>query len=206
MRRVRPVVLAAFGVTAIFGIALAEGSLRAWADTPAPVSADARLAAKRLDALPPVAVPKGKPRIDHSGRKEKGRASFYSRHFTHRLMADGHRMNPHADIAASRTLPLGTTAKVVNLDNGKSATVKVEDRGPFVDGRVVDLSPKIATELGMKKKGVVPVVVKPIAVPQPDGGIKLGAGAAGLPVAKIDEAKRTTKALIGDNGTETAEK
>jgi rare lipoprotein A len=83
--------------------------------------------------------------------------------------------------------------------------VKVEDRGPFIDGRVVDVTPKVATELGMTKRGVVPVVVKPITVPQPDGDVKLGAGAAGMAPAKIKEAAQTTQALAG-GGTETAEK
>ena len=65
-------------------------------------------------------------------------------------------MNPNSDIAASKTLPLGSVAKVTNLDNGKTATVKIEDRGPYVNGRVVDLAPKVADQLDLKQKGVVP--------------------------------------------------
>ena len=79
-------------------------------------------------------------------------------------MADGNHMNQQANIAASKTLPLGTTAKVINLQNGKSATVRVEDRGPFVAGRVMDVTFKVAQELDIRKHGVVPVEVKPIAV------------------------------------------
>ena len=78
-------------------------------------------------------------------------------------MADGNHMNQQANIAASKTLPLGTTAKVINLQNGKSATVRVEDRGPFVAGRVMDVTFKVAQELDIRKHGVVPVEVKPIA-------------------------------------------
>jgi rare lipoprotein A len=129
---------------------------------------------QKLAQLPPITT----HQVDHSGRKQQGRASYYARHFTNRKMADGQRFNPDADIAASKTLPLGTTAKITNLSNGKSATVKVEDRGPNIDGRVVDVTPKVANQLDMKKVGVTPVVVAPIAVPQPDGAIKLGAGAA----------------------------
>ena len=99
-----------------------------------------------------------------------------------------------SNVAASKTLPLGTTAKVTNLSNGKSATVKVEDRGPYVDGRVVDLTPKVADELDMKKVGVTPVVVAPIAVPQPDGAIKLGAGAAEADPKEVDKATQETAA------------
>jgi len=131
--------------------------------------------AVRLDQLPAVPAPRA---ADHSGRKVLGNASFYARHFAGKKMADGRRFNPAADVAASKTLPIGTTAKVVNLDNGKSATVTVEDRGPYVRGRMLDVSPKVAETLSMKQSGVAHVVVKPIAVPQPDGKIKLGAGAA----------------------------
>ena len=128
-----------------------------------------------LDELPAVPPPRT---ADHSGRKVLGNASFYARHFAGRKMADGRRFNPAANVAASKTLPIGTTAKVINLDNGKSATVTVEDRGPYVRGRMLDVSPKVAETLSMKQSGVAHVVVKPIAVPQPDGKIKLGAGAA----------------------------
>jgi len=136
----------------------------------------------QLDQLPPVPVPHSRhPPIDHSGRKEIGRASYYARHFDGRKMADGNRFNPHANVAASKTLPIGTTAKVIDLDTGKSAIVSVEDRGPHVDGRVLDVSPTVAEYLDMKKNGTAEVVVKPIVVPQPDGGVKLGAGAAETP-------------------------
>lgn len=172
---------------------------------PAPDSPQAREEAQHLNQLPPVA-PHGKGRIDHSGRKEKGHASYYAGKFAHKKMANGRKMNPQDNVAASKTLPLGTTAKVTNLENGKSATVKVEDRGPYVDGRVVDVSPKVAQELEMKKHGVVPVVVKPIAVPQPNGEIKLGAGAAELPPSKVEQAAKTTKALTKGEETQTAEK
>jgi len=113
-------------------------------------------------------------------------------------------MNPESNVAASKTLPLGTTAKVTNLSNGKSATVKVEDRGPYVKGRVVDVSPKVAEQLDLKHKGVAPVEVKPITVPQPDGAVKLGAGAADATPQEIQQAKEVTKQLTGQ--TEAVEK
>jgi len=109
-------------------------------------------------------------------------------------MANGNRFNPNSDVAASKTLPLGTVAKVTNLSNGKTATVKVEDRGPYVDGRVVDLTPKVAEQLDMKKVGVSPVVVAPIAVPQPNGAVKLGAGAAEVSPQEVTAATQTTQA------------
>jgi rare lipoprotein A len=165
----------------------------------------ARQEAERLDRLPPVA-PGRIGHIDHSGRTEKGRASYYARHFARRKMADGHRMNPNGEIAASKTLPLGSVVKVTNLDNGKSATVKIEDRGPYVGGRVVDLAPKVAAQLDLKEHGVVPVEVKPITLPQPDGTVKLGAGAAEASPEEVTNAVEATKQMIGAVDTETAEK
>ena len=202
MRPCGPPALLSLGMILGFGVILAH-AIPANAKIPPTASYEARQEAERLDRLPPVKR-HGEGWIDHSGRKQKGIASWYGPGFAHKPMADGNPMDPRANIAASKTLPLGTTARVVNLKNGKSATVKIEDRGPFVDGRVVDVSPKVAQELGMKKVGVVPVVVKPITVPLPDGTVKLGAGAAGLPLKQVEQATRTTQDLVGDSGTETA--
>jgi rare lipoprotein A len=176
--------------------------------TAAQLSTDLRSAeqeAERLNSLPPVApAPAG--HIDQSGRKEQGRASFYSHHFSNRKMADGHRMNPNSNVAASKNLPLGSVAKVTNLENNKTVTVKIEDRGPYVHDRVVDLAPKVADQLDLKEKGVVPVEVKPITVPQPNGGVKLGAGAAGASPEEVSEAMETTKQLTAPKVAETTGK
>ena len=99
---------------------------------------------------------------------QRGTASYYADRFSGRKMANGARFNPNGNNAAHRTLPLGTTAKVTNLDNGKTTEVKIEDRGPYVGGRVIDLSPKTAEQLDMKKEGTAPVVVTPVAVPEKD--------------------------------------
>lgn len=86
-------------------------------------------------------------------------------------------MDPHGANAASRTLPLGTTARVTNVATGQSAIVHIEDRGPYVKGRQVDLSPTTAHKIGITRRiGVAPVKVAPITVPQPDGTTKAGAG------------------------------
>jgi rare lipoprotein A len=139
---------------------------------------NAKAEAQRLDKLPPVTRKTNKVVIDHSGRKEQGKASFYGHEFAGKKMANGKPFDPKSHAAASKSLPLGTTAKITNQENGKSTKVKVEDRGPYVPDRVVDVSPKAADELGLKKQGTAPVVVKPIEVPQPDGSVKPGAGAA----------------------------
>ncbi|HZY19111.1 MAG TPA: septal ring lytic transglycosylase RlpA family protein [Ramlibacter sp.] len=117
-------------------------------------------------------------RLDQSGRRQVGKASFYARRFAGRKMADGTVMDPRDDNAASKTLPLGTKARVTNLETGRSAIVTIQDRGPYVDGRIVDLSPATAERIGLTPdKGIATVEVAPIAVPLPDGSVKPGSGA-----------------------------
>jgi rare lipoprotein A len=116
------------------------------------------------------------PPLDRSGHKRRGKASFYARKFAGRKMADGTNMEPQGDNAASKTLPLGTTARVTNLENGRSAVVTIRDRGPYIQGRIVDLSPSTAKQIGIEHgNGVARVEVAPIVVPLPDGHVILGA-------------------------------
>ena len=115
--------------------------------------------------------------LDRSGKTRKGKASYYGREFYSKKMADGTPMNPQSNVAASKTLPLGTKARVTNLENGSNAVVEIRDRGPYVKNRIVDVSPKTADKLGLKENGTAPVEVKPLEVPQPDGSVKPGAGA-----------------------------
>ena len=86
-------------------------------------------------------------KVDRSGKPRKGKASYYGGKFAGKKMADGTPMNPNASIAASKTLPLGTVAEVTNLENGKSEVVEIRDRGPYVDGRIIDVSPSSAVVL-----------------------------------------------------------
>lgn len=103
--------------------------------------------------------------VDTSGKVQTGVASYYGPHHAGKTTASGKPMKPDHMTAASPNLPLGTKAKVVNRDNGKSATVTVDDRGPYSKGRVIDVSPKAAEKLGMKDDGVAPVKVKPVEPP-----------------------------------------
>jgi rare lipoprotein A len=116
-------------------------------------------AALSAPAWPAAASPKHlKPQV--------GKASIYAKKFAGRKMADGARMDPAESNAASKTLPLGTRARVTNLANGRSAMVTIEDRGPYVPGRIVDLSPHTANEIGLtQKQGVAQVEVVPIELP-----------------------------------------
>lgn len=144
-------------------VAVAAPSL-AHADTPSQGSkAKQRMpAASRLEQV----------RLDHSGHKRVGMASYYGPYFSGRKMADGTPMKPESDNAASRTLPLGTTAQVMNLRDGKTAMVTIRDRGPYANGRIIDLSPRTARQLGIVKVGVAQVEVTPITVPQPNGTVR----------------------------------
>jgi rare lipoprotein A len=93
-------------------------------------------------------------------KKQRGKASVYAVKFAHQRMANGARFELDSNSAASLTLPLGSHARVTNLRNGRSAEVVIRDRGPFVKGRIVDLSPHTARQLGFY--GVVPVEIEPI--------------------------------------------
>lgn len=115
--------------------------------------------------MPRQATKSARPALDRSGKPRQGKASYYGREFAGKKMADGTPMNPNSNVAASKTLPLGTRARVTNLRNGKSAEVEIKDRGPYVAGRIVDVSPKVADKLDIDKEGVAPVEVKPVDIP-----------------------------------------
>lgn len=104
----------------------------------------------------------------HGKKAQRGKASYYGPEFTGKKMAGGERFDPKSNSAASKTLPLGTKAKVTNLETGKSKEVVIEDRGPYVEGRIIDVTPKTAEQLEFKKEGVAPVKVQPLEVPKPD--------------------------------------
>ena len=120
------------------------------------------------ETAPVASAATAEARLDRTGRPRLGKASFYADRFAGRPMADGTPMKPQGDNAASRTLPLGTIAQVTNLETGRTATVTIRDRGPYVKGRIVDLSPFIARKIGIdRKEGVAMVEVTPIEVPPP---------------------------------------
>lgn len=85
---------------------------------------------------------------------QTGRASWYS---LTSITASGERCDPNALTAAHRSLPFGTKVKVENLKNGKSVVVRINDRGPFVGGRIIDLTKAAAGRLGFVSAGTAPV-------------------------------------------------
>ena len=88
-----------------------------------------------------------------------GKASWYGPGFHGRLTANGERYNQHAMTAAHPSLRFGTKVKVTNLNNGRSVVVRINDRGPYAGGRVIDLSAAAARSLNMISSGVAPVEV-----------------------------------------------
>lgn len=89
-----------------------------------------------------------------------GKASYYSRSANRHLTSSGERHYSDSMVCAHKYAPFGTLLKVTNLRNGKEVVVKVNDRGPFVKGRLVDVSHGAARELGMLSAGVVEVKVE----------------------------------------------
>jgi rare lipoprotein A len=95
-------------------------------------------------------------------KQQKGKASFYAKKFNGRKTASGEILHSDSLTCAHRSYPFGTKLMVYNPANGRSVIVKVTDRGPFVRGRIIDLSWRAAKELGMLSQGVAMVVVQKI--------------------------------------------
>jgi rare lipoprotein A len=100
-----------------------------------------------------------RPRVEEGGRRPsfEGKASFYGKPQHGGPTASGERFDMYALTAAHRTLPMNSHVRCVNLKNGRSVTVRINDRGPFGRGRVIDLSWAAARQLDMIDAGVVPV-------------------------------------------------
>src|SRR5436853_6147740 len=92
--------------------------------------------------------------------EETGKASYYADKFVNRPMANGKKFSQHKLTAAHKTLPFGTKVKVINLTNHKKVKVRITDRGPFVQGRIIVLSKKAAKRIDMIEEGIAPVEIK----------------------------------------------
>lgn len=112
-------------------------------------------------------MPTGDSLLD-VGIKERGVASWYGAQFHGKVTASGERFDMGAFTAAHRTLPLGSMVRVVNLANGKHARVRITDRGPYVNGRILDLSYAAAVQLGMVETGLSVVQLEVIGDHRPD--------------------------------------
>ncbi len=102
-----------------------------------------------------------------AGFRQRGIASWYGTKFHGRRTSSGERYNMYAMTAAHKTLPLPSYAKVTNLLNGRQVIVKINDRGPFHEGRIIDLSYAAAGKLGLLHRGTAPVEIEAITVRPP---------------------------------------
>lgn len=98
---------------------------------------------------------------------ETGTASWYGPPYHNRRGSNGEIYDMHAMTAAHRTLPLGSIVRVVNVESGESAIVRITDRGPFIEGRILDLSKAAAEKIGMLQKGTTTVRVEVLKTPAP---------------------------------------
>jgi rare lipoprotein A len=132
--------------------------------TPAPTPEESSGAAKNNPPTPPAAPAphpgkhaKSPPAPAPVGYSEEGNASWYGAPFNGRRASNGEIYDMNKLTAAHRTLPFETVVRVTNLNNGKTTTVRITDRGPFVDNRIIDLSQAAAREIESIGPGVVPV-------------------------------------------------
>ena len=135
----------------------------------------------------PDAIPRREPRSAHGnppvysvlgkryyvlatadGYLERGVASWYGPTFHGESTSNGEKYDMYAMTAAHKTLPLPTYARVTNLKNGRSVTVRINDRGPFVSNRLIDLSYSAAAKLDMLKEGTTLVEVRALTIDEPD--------------------------------------
>ena len=105
-----------------------------------------------------------KPLPHARGFDQRGRASWYGKKFHGRKTSNGETYNMYAMTAAHKTLPFNTHVRVINLENGKETQVRINDRGPFVRGRIIDLSYTAAKNIGIVDSGTAPVKIVALGV------------------------------------------
>ena len=105
-------------------------------------------------------TPKSGPGGKWVGHKDTGQASYYADKFQNRKTASGEPYKAGTKTAAHRTLPFGSKVKVTNVSNGKSVVVRINDRGPFVRGRIIDLSRSAFASVGNTRDGLLNVRIE----------------------------------------------
>ncbi len=107
-----------------------------------------------------------RPDVTPTGHTERGMATWYGGRLHGGPTASGERFNQNAMTAAHKTLPMGTMVRVTNLKNERQVTVRINDRGPYGRGRIIDLSRAAARALDMISDGVVPVLLEVVSWPE----------------------------------------
>ena len=158
-------------ITAITMAGILASCATAPPTAPAPPATPTTLAAPTAPSPKPMStaapVPQAKPRqeLHPASRSEEVKASWYGHSLAGHKTTSGKRYDPEGLTAASKTLPLGSVVKVSNPRNGKSVKVRINDRGPFVRGRSLDLSRHAAKSLGIIHTGVSRVKVQKLTSP-----------------------------------------
>ena len=116
--------------------------------------------AERPSSPPPQPAPEAPPAVREKAFSQNGKASFYARMHHGKRTANGEVHDQNELVAAHRSLPFGTKVRVTNLRNGKEVVVRINDRGPFRRGRIIDLSRAAAAQLNMLDAGVVRVRIE----------------------------------------------
>jgi len=151
---------------------MTTGQLRISSARPCLWAAIAVFAAGLTTAQPAAAIPtenadlvapEAAPVVFHIPRSAMGMASWYGGPHAGRRTASGEIHSTQLRTAAHRSLPLGTLVLVTNLKNGKGSVVRINDRGPYIGGRLIDLSEQAARDLSMLNDGVVPVRITVLA-------------------------------------------
>ena len=121
--------------------------------------------ARDYEVIKPVKPTKTYKKLSHNqlkSLKQIGIASYYGPKWNGRRTANGEILNLNELTAAHKTLPFNTIVKVTDLDTGRSIIVRINDRGPYVSGRIIDLTDSAAEELGIKNKGIARVKLEVI--------------------------------------------
>lgn len=116
--------------------------------------------AARVASAPMISPSSSSKSVASDGHKSAGVRGMASYYWQPQALASGGRFNPNGLTAAHKTLPFGTRVRVTHLGNGRSVEVKINDRGPYVAGRIIDLSKAAASVIGMTAQGVARVAVE----------------------------------------------
>ncbi len=170
MKRTSPIfVFALSGVVFLAGcghkpVSVAVPPAPSVEQAPSAESADAKTSESSSSSEAAIAEidPNAKPLL-----VETGIASWYGAPYHNRRGSNGEIYDMHAMTAAHRTLPLGSIVRVTCVENGESAVVRITDRGPFIEGRIVDLSQAAALKIGLVRKGTAQVRLEVLKTPQP---------------------------------------
>ena len=141
---------------AIAGAMIAGGWLSAGCSTATAPAVSSTSPESHVQPLPSVSAP--------AARKQSSRtvtASRYSTGLAGNCTSNGERYNPNGLTAASKSLPMGSTVKVTNVKNGHSVNVRINDRGPYVRGRSLDISSRAAHDIGLGNQGLAKVTIAP---------------------------------------------